>query len=96
MRISSNIFYNNNAYIGGVVYILKLFPDNNFQSSNIFSKNTALYGNNFASYPSRLIVANKKYLKNFAINCYSGIKIESFALNIIDHFGQIIETNHGM
>ena len=91
--LQSNYFKENSALNGGVICFGNILPKQDFIFSNIFIKNNALYGPNYASYPNRIIFPEQKSFKVISLNSYPGVQMENFSLSLIDHFGQLIETD---
>ena len=71
-----------------------------FLDQNAFVGNSAPYGNDYSSYPSRIV--SDLYWKKikseqiYSISGYPGVTINNFILTIIDHYGQKINTENGM
>ena len=71
----------------------------NFVRSNKFISNSARYGANYASFPTRLSFEKPNLLKKkgmISIRAYPGVQIDAFNLTIIDAYGQIMYTRNGM
>lgn len=96
--MKNNTFKNNEATVGGAIYIAFISSINfNFIWENTFINNKAEYGPNYASYASRLQIQNglkkKVSSKIYYVDTYPGIKIPDYTISILDHFGQIISVS---
>ena len=97
LTLINNSFYENTANEGGALKYDKKIP-NFHESSNIFSKNKAIYGENIASYPIRFQIESSIFGKNI-----DKITLEkrpsnsesiftNFTLNLIDILNQTVLT----
>ena len=99
--LKDNIFTNNSAIEkGGGLCFANILPNSNFINYNFFSKNSANYGENFASYPIRILLRepnstnmfyNKTLFQDISI---PGLQINhSLSFIMIDHFQQLVNLD---
>ena len=105
-NVSYNNFHKNSAQKGGAFHSLEKILLN--KSSNNYSNNTAVYGNDYSSFPVRLTleeeINNKTIIsecKNFSIDCNltnvaSGQNMPYFKIAIIDTYGQKMILHEGL
>ena len=92
LQLYNNIFINNIAtYVGG-----GLFFENNFYNiipnkTNIYTKNQAIYGNDYATSPFRIKIINPKRLRSLTL--IPGITEINFAFRILDFYNQYVYVN---
>ena len=64
-ELKDNTFKKNKAEIcGGVLYLPQIIPNVDFIQNNIYDENSATYGNNFCTYPIRLVLSEKNIERN--------------------------------
>ena len=101
-NLSQNYFRKNVAVLGGGgIYFNNKLLSESPNRSNIFIDNRAAFANDFLTFPIRLKVAEngnlifKKTTKTYLINAIPGITQISLSFDVIDYYGNTIESLSG-
>lgn len=102
MELKENTFKKNKAEIcGGVLYLQQLIPNFDFIQNNFYEENSATYGNDFCTYPIRLVLSDIKTKdgNSFDYSFYNIIPATTsleLSFSLTDYFRQkTIDFNQG-
>ena len=102
ISIENNTFYGNSALQGGGICFTNVVPNPSFVSSNVFNDNNATYGNDFASYPIRMLLVQPDNTSFYNETLYRdtsnpGIPIQnSLTFELVDHFQNLVNLDFNM
>lgn len=100
MNLSNNLFKNNVALFGGGgIYFNNKILIESPRENNIFQDNTAHFANDFLTFPMRLALVqsnlSKTRQKPYSLTIVPGMTEISLHFEVIDYFGQTIESING-